>query len=86
MIATSYKQILVQNLLPSACEIRLDEFIFIQNNNQKHTVRLVEEYFDENNIDVLEWPPQSPNLNPIESILTYIKCRLANIGKLKKSN
>ncbi|ORD99021.1 TCB2 [Hepatospora eriocheir] len=54
MIAASYKQILVQNLLPSACEMRLDEFIYIQNNNQKHTVRLVEEYFDENNIDVLE--------------------------------
>ncbi|ORE00122.1 TC1A [Hepatospora eriocheir] len=41
MTAASYKQILSQNLLASAREMGLDEFIFMQDNDPKHTARLV---------------------------------------------
>ncbi|ORD95369.1 TCB2 [Hepatospora eriocheir] len=84
MTAASYKQILSQNLLASARKMGLDEFIFMQDNDPKHTARLVNDWFDENDIDVLEWPPQSPDLNPIEAVLAYIKFKLAKIGKLSK--
>ncbi|ORD95296.1 TCB2 [Hepatospora eriocheir] len=56
----------------------------MQDNDPKHTARLVNDWFDENDIDVLEWPPQSSDLNPIEAVWAYIKFKLAKIGKLSK--
>ncbi|ORD98814.1 TCB2 [Hepatospora eriocheir] len=60
MTARVYKQILAQNLNVSAREMGLDEYIFMHDNDLKHTSRLVTDWIDEKNIDVLDWPPQSP--------------------------
>jgi hypothetical protein len=36
----------------------------------------VTEYFHQQNIPVLPWPAQSPNLNPIENVWSHIKAQL----------
>ncbi|ORD95314.1 TCB1 [Hepatospora eriocheir] len=86
MTASVYKQLLANNLRQSACEMGLKEFILIQDNDPKHTSRLVSNWLDEKEIQVLDWPPQSPDLNPIEAVWALVKCKLAQFGKLKKMN
>ncbi|GAB1860734.1 SFRICE 017567 [Camponotus japonicus] len=65
-----YKKILVQNAIPSGLRIIGRSFTFQQDNDPKHTSRLCKEYLERKQADGtivnMFWPPQSPDLNPIE--------------------
>jgi len=50
--------------------------VFQQDNNLKHTSRLAKIWFEEHEVDVLEWPPQSTDLNPIDHLGFELKRRL----------
>uniref|UniRef100_A0A3Q3IX12 Tc1-like transposase DDE domain-containing protein n=1 Tax=Monopterus albus TaxID=43700 RepID=A0A3Q3IX12_MONAL len=39
--------------------------IFHQDNDPKHAGRATHKWFKDNNVNVLEWRSQSPDLNPI---------------------
>ncbi|ORD99625.1 TCB1 [Hepatospora eriocheir] len=56
----------------------------MQDNDTKHTSSIVVDYLDEIEVNLLEWPPQSPGLNPIEHIWAYIKRKVTVFGKLNK--
>jgi hypothetical protein len=60
-----YHRILVENLKQSAEGFGINRFIFQQDNDPKHISKIVKEYFKENNIEVLDLPAQSPDLNTI---------------------
>jgi predicted CoA-binding protein len=46
--------------------LRSDQVVFQHDNDPKHTSNLVKDYLKEQDYKVMEWPPQSQDLNPIE--------------------
>ena len=67
--AEKYISLLTDNLDQSLLKMEnSNNFIFQQDNAPIHKAKKTIKYFEDSNIELLEWPPQSPDLNPIENI------------------
>jgi hypothetical protein len=84
-----YVKILQDQLLPAVRRMYRRNWRLQQDNNPKHTSRVAKEFIAENGINVIDWPFNSPDLNPIENMWQIIKNNVEkwmpqNINELKR--
>ena len=48
-----------------------NNFIFQQDNCPIHRARIVREWMENNEMNVLDWPARSPDLNPVENFWSF---------------
>ncbi len=75
--AAIYQEILEHFMLPSADKLYGDaDFIFQQDLAPAHTAKGTKSWFSDHGVTVLDWPANSPDLNPVENLWGIVKRKM----------
>lgn len=85
MKADNYIKVLHDHMLPSY-EIQGCDY-FLQDNAPCHKAKKVMKWLSDHNVQLIEWPGNSPDLNPIENCWNYMKnmlstCNTSSVPRL----
>lgn len=78
MDSKQYKKVLKDYFIPEATYLQdLGVPVKLMHDNAPaHRAKLIKDYLADSNIEFIEWPAYSPDLNPIENIWAWVKYRL----------
>lgn len=91
MKASKYLDILIRHLFQAypmlegsimeeeGSEDALPPWSFVQDNARPHTAKIIQKWSDNNQVNFLEWPSNSPDLNIIENVWAYVQDKLYDI-------
>ena len=63
-----YIQILRNQMLPWTTGVFVRNFVYVQDNAPPHTARDTAAFLDKQDVEVMDWPAWSPDLNPTEHV------------------
>ena len=77
---------ILKRYIPKIKELVQDPFIIIRDNASYHCSQQTKEWIKKNKVkEILDWPPNSPDLNPIENVWGIIKRELQKENISKRS-
>ena len=71
-----FRAILSAHIQPNALELIARRFTVQIDNDPQHTGKATKEFFKAKKWNVMQWPNQSPDLNPIEHAFHLLKKKL----------
>ena len=77
MLSEKNQRKLVNDVLKYPETLHFPGLVFQQDNAPTHKASIIKNFFRENEWEVLDWPPYSPDLNIIENLWAIVKKRLA---------
>lgn len=82
----NYVNILECNMLPHMTVLFPDGSGYFQQDNAPcHKSRKTVGWLAQKNVNVLDWPPYSPDLNPIENLWSIVKKRIQTVPRHSKA-
>ncbi len=80
--APVHQDILEQFMLPSADQLFKDaDFIFQPDLAPAHTAKSTKRWLNDHGVGVLDWPANSPDLNPTDNLWGFVKRKMRNKTK-----
>ena len=80
MDQTQYKNVLKDHLLPEYEAAKNDggDWKLMQDNAPSHKAKSIMDFLASKQVEMIAWPPYSPDLNPIENVWAWMKQQLAD--------
>ena len=69
---------ILSDMLPEMRQINNKKIRLQMDNAKVHWSTNALKFYKENNLGLIDWPPNSPDLNPIENVWAYLKSKLSD--------